>query len=90
MDHGKLQYRVQWKGWDDDKAWYNASGFKNAAGQLLEFHEKYPEKPGPPKRIQQWIQAALVEEADPDHPDNNKPLEILIKRTTKRRQIQYA
>ena len=44
---GRLQYRVQWNGWDRDDAWYNADGdeFTHAKEMQDEFHLAYPHKP---------------------------------------------
>ena len=44
---GRLQYRVQWNGWDRDDAWYNADGdeFTHAKDLQDEFHSAYPHKP---------------------------------------------
>jgi transposase InsO family protein len=70
--HKKLQYQVVWKGWDPDPTWYYADGFKNATAQLRAYHEKHPDQAGPPLRIDQWEQAALREEFDPPHKDDNE------------------
>ena len=45
----KLQYRVQWKGYDQrDLNWYNADRgeFENAADLIDNFHKQHPGKPG--------------------------------------------
>jgi hypothetical protein len=41
--------------------------------KLQDFHGEYPAKPGPPIRLQQWIDAALRDEFLDDHPDDSKP-----------------
>ena len=51
LRYRKLQYRVKWIGHDDDPVWYPARNLKNAARCLREFHEAYPNEPGPPKRL---------------------------------------
>jgi len=71
--YGKLQYQVQWRGWDPDPTWYDASGFKNATAKLRDFHERNPDKPGPPKRIDMWERAALEDMFDEDHEEDNAP-----------------
>ena len=48
----RLKYKAKWLGNDDD-AWYPAADFKNAPLKLYRFHAKYPEKPGPPMRLQE-------------------------------------
>jgi hypothetical protein len=73
----KLQYRVKWVGTDEDITWYPAGDFKNAPQKLIEFHERYPDKPGPPLRLQEWIKAALNDEFLDDHPDDDKPVDGL-------------
>lgn len=42
---GKLQYRVKWLGWDEDRDWYNAAGFENSPEIIQDFHSRYPDKP---------------------------------------------
>ena len=53
----KLHYRVKWTGHDPDLKWYLASNFKNAPRRLKAFHERYPEKPGPPVNLPKWLEA---------------------------------
>lgn len=69
----KLQYQVEWKGWDPDPTWYPASDFKNAARKLEEFHARNPEHPGPPKRLGQWKEAAENDEFAGPHKDDDLP-----------------
>jgi hypothetical protein len=52
----KLQYRVKWLGYEDDLAWYDASNFKNSPRNLREFHTANPTRPGPPERLNVWLQ----------------------------------
>jgi hypothetical protein len=40
VHRGRLQYQVEWRGWDPDLTFYNAEGFKHAPVKLLEFHEQ--------------------------------------------------
>lgn len=70
---GRLQYRVSWRGCDPDPEYYNARNFKNSARPIKAFHERYPDQPGPPKRLDHWLQAADAEEFDPDHDNDNVP-----------------
>ncbi|KAE8551312.1 hypothetical protein EYB25_005196 [Talaromyces marneffei] len=55
----KLYYRVQWLGHDPDPKWYPAENFSNAPRRLQEFHNRYPEKPGPPELLEQWLEEDL-------------------------------
>ena len=42
---GKLQYRVKWVGWDEDREWYDAAGFENSLKIVKDFYSRYPKKP---------------------------------------------
>lgn len=68
----ELQYRVRWKGCDPDEEWYSAGNFKNAPIALKNFHEEHPEAPGPPRRLEKWIEAAANDEEAQSHTDDNK------------------
>lgn len=74
LHYRKLQYRAKWIGHDSDANWYPASDFKNAPEKLLESHRRYPDLPGPPKRLSIWAEAALNDRFEPDHPDDDKPV----------------
>jgi transposase InsO family protein len=52
----KLYYRVQWLGHDPDPTWYPAENFSNAPRRLKEFHDRYPNKDGPPELLDQWLE----------------------------------
>jgi predicted aspartyl protease len=73
IHYNKLQYQAEWRGWDPDPTWYPASDFKNAVTKIREFHDEHPDQAGPPTRLAQWERAALAEESDPPHKDDNKP-----------------
>ena len=73
ISRGKLQYQVDWRGWDPDSTWYPASNFKNATRQIREFHNANPEKAGPPLRLDRWEQAAEHDDSDEPHPDDDNP-----------------
>ena len=47
---GKIQYRVKWTGWDEDREWYDASGFDNSPEIIEDFYARYPNKPQPQTR----------------------------------------
>ena len=54
---GKLQYRAEWKGYDEDKEFYDAEGFKGCPHKLRQFHEDHKDAAGPPKRLREWLTA---------------------------------
>jgi len=70
---GKLQYRIKWLGHDDDPDWYPASNLKYAPHKVRDFHAKYPTRPGPPKRLDEWLRLWEAGEETYDHPDDDKP-----------------
>ncbi|KAJ5753565.1 Retrovirus polyprotein [Penicillium nucicola] len=72
LHYRKLQYRIKWVGYDEDSAWYPASNSKNAPQKLIEFHDAYPDRPGPPMRLSEWTKAALEDEYLEDHENDNK------------------
>ena len=67
----KLYYRIKWLGHDIDMEWYPAGNFKNAPVMLKEYHDCYPEKPGPPKHLQEWLKAAEEDRFVPDGGDDS-------------------
>ncbi|KAI1669653.1 Chromo domain containing protein [Pyrenophora tritici-repentis] len=69
----KLQYRVKWLGYEDDPAWYDTSNFKNSPRKLREFHTANPSRPGPPARLNVWLQCWEEDRDTDDHSDDNKP-----------------
>ena len=50
----KLQYKARWTGANDDN-WYAATSFKNAPLKLVDFHNRYPNKPGPSIRMSECL-----------------------------------
>jgi hypothetical protein len=73
---GKLQYQVQWRGWDPDPEWYPARNLKNAPAALKRFHEAYPEHAGPPVRLSEWLTAAAEDRFAEDHDDDDTPVGV--------------
>jgi hypothetical protein len=70
---GKLQYRAQWVGFDDDPTWYLARDFINSPHLLRNFHNEYPECPGPPCRLEYWLKC-WEDDADIEgHTDDDLP-----------------
>src|SRR3954468_17791292 len=53
----RLQYQVAWEAHDPDTTWYNASSFIGAPHKVKQFHDRHPDKPGPPARLTAWLQA---------------------------------
>jgi hypothetical protein len=47
---------------NQDPAWYDPELLRNAPGLLKEFHEKYPQKPGPLKNLDYWLDCFEKEE----------------------------
>ena len=41
----KVQFRVKWKGYDEDKTWYDASGFEHSKEVVDDFYKRNPTKP---------------------------------------------
>ena len=41
----KVLFRVKWKGYDDDKAWYDATNFDHAQDVVDDFYKQNPTKP---------------------------------------------
>lgn len=72
----KLQYRVKWLGYDDDREWYDAANFKNSPHRLHEFHIANANRPGPPKRLDNWVQCWEEDRDAINHPVDNKPLRV--------------
>ena len=52
-----LWYRTDWLGHDEDPEWYLADTFKYAPEKIRDFHLANPTKPGPPARLQDWLDA---------------------------------
>jgi hypothetical protein len=52
MRYTKLQYHVQWAGYDYIRtSWEPAEYLANAPDLVAEFHKAYPEKPRPPPKL---------------------------------------
>ena len=63
---------MKWVGHDDDPVWYPARNLRNVPKCLREFHDAYPNEPGPPRRLQNWLEAEEKDVFLEDHPDDDK------------------
>ncbi|EJT68567.1 hypothetical protein GGTG_13853 [Gaeumannomyces tritici R3-111a-1] len=70
----KLQYQAKWVDWETDQTWYYAEGFKGCPHLLKQYHQDYPEMPGPPVRLEQWLRAHEDGVNVEHHPEDNKPV----------------
>src|SRR5271156_2516297 len=68
-----LQYRVSWKGYDPDPNWYPAWNFVGCPQKLREFHDNYPNQPGPPKYLDEWFNCWNSDKEPVEHQDKNAP-----------------
>lgn len=73
LHRGRLQYRVQWIGYDPDPKWYPAQNLKNAPHRLRDFHTEYPNRPGPPRHLDYWLHCYENDEDAKDQDDDNFP-----------------
>ena len=72
---GILKYRVSWKGHDPDPVWYPAWNFTGSPFKLRDYHSRYPDQPGPPKYLDEWIKCwgDQNENFPVEHKDKNAP-----------------
>jgi hypothetical protein len=68
-----LFYRVSWIGYDPDPTWYPAWNFVGCPQKLQEFHNKYPNQPGPPKYLDEWTKCWGTDNQPAKHKDKNAP-----------------
>lgn len=73
-----LYYRVDWSGWParegcQDLAWYPASNLANCPAKIQEFHNTWPNKPGPPERLDDWQAYFVRGRPPPPFGDNDRP-----------------
>jgi transposase InsO family protein len=74
LQHGQLEYRVQWLGFDADLDWYPASNFKYSPDKLREFHLANPSLDGPPKLLEEWTNAWKKGRDEYDDLKDNRPM----------------
>lgn len=74
INRRRLQYQVKWIGFDEDQTWYSAGNFKGSPHRIRDYHQKYPDEPGPPRRLPEWLRAWEdgIDEIK-DHPHDNTP-----------------
>lgn len=86
---GKLQYRVDWDGADEDFNWYNAGKLKRWPHKLRQFHEANPTAPGPPYNLKRWIEMLDNDEGLPaDKLSDDSPATPPSRKGTKRTKAQ--
>lgn len=73
VNRGQLQYRAKWLGYENDPVWYPAENFKNSPHKLRDFHTANLVRPGPPNRLEVWLQCWEEGREADDHPNDNKP-----------------
>jgi hypothetical protein len=66
-----LQYRVSWKGYNPNPNWYPAWNFVGCPQKLREFHDNYPNQPGPPKYLDEWFNCWNSNKEPVEHRDKN-------------------
>ena len=69
-----LQYQASWVGHDPDPTWYPASDFMGSPFKLRDFHTRFPNAPGPPRNLPEWIQAWENREENTDHLADDRPV----------------
>ena len=55
--YGKLVYKAEWLGADEDPEECTAGNFKYSPHLLRDFHLAHPELPGPPENLDKWMKA---------------------------------
>ena len=73
IHRNKLQYMADWKGYNADKAFYNAEGFKGCPHKICQFHQDNLRAAGPPKRLEEWLRAWEESDGIGAHQDDNAP-----------------
>jgi hypothetical protein len=75
IKYKQLQYRVSWVGYTEpDLQWYPASYFLYSPHKLREFHLLNPLQHGPPKAIDQWVEAYEQGKESYDELSDNTPM----------------
>jgi transposase InsO family protein len=69
----KLQYQVNWTGYDYDPNWYPAQNFKGSPDKIRQFHDRYPNRPGPPRHLTDWLEKWATDEEPENRIDDDLP-----------------
>jgi hypothetical protein len=77
--YGKIQYRVNWLGYDKDLEWYPASNFKYAPHKVQQFHYNNQDQPGPPRKLRDWLQAYDEGRDSYEDLDDDKPMSTRLR-----------
>jgi hypothetical protein len=72
LSRSTLKYRVRWTGHDPDSVWYKASNFMGSLYKLRDYHESYPNRSGPPRLPDKWIEAWEKGVEDMDHLEDDQ------------------
>jgi len=67
----QLRYRVQWVGHDVDMDEYLPEDLNHAPIALRAFYDEYPDKPGPPRNLNYWLECALNDKWPEKRRDDN-------------------
>jgi len=70
---GTLKYRASWRGYDPDPTWYPAWNFVGSPQLVQQFHDAYPNEPGPPKYLDEWLKCWKDGTEPIKHRDRNAP-----------------
>jgi len=73
---GKLKYRIQWVGWDEDPEWYPASMLSNSPLALQRFYDNNIDLPGPPQNLQYWLDYTKNNTLPESRRTDNRPHEV--------------
>ena len=57
LRYGKLLYRANWQGADEDPEYYPASNFMYSPHLLQTYHLEHPAEPRPPTALPLWLKA---------------------------------
>ena len=57
LKYGKLTYRANWLGGDEDLDYFSASNFMYSPHLLKKFHLENVDQPGPPTELPRWLKA---------------------------------
>ena len=68
---GTLKYQVSWKGDDLDSTWYAAWNLIGCPEVIKQFHDTYPDAPGPPKYLDEWLDCWKAGTGPVEHQDKN-------------------